>query len=293
MVEIISRIGIASRNVTTEQTDRVVTLLITTYGKLTTEDLKTALELWLEEKLTTPGGEALSPLQHFQNFSPAYVAQWLNAYGRYRLSAISEIGKILPKEEDKPKTAYEIVREEFVFRLGILNEFSRFMAADQEGRAKVLSDPLPYWKALAYMALQESGAVRVSDEFKFDAMDRAKGQIGAEVAKEATTKLERLGAVIETILVEKSDVQVTRAKAMCYDEAFRMLSRREKAEAYLAEALGMNFGLHRTEDLKRLEQEGKPEFTPQIFSAFFELAQRRGDLQVSDYVGQVKTGAGV
>lgn len=74
------------------------------YGHLTTASLGLAVTLLVKGELTEKDGKQIKPKDHYQNFSLAFLATWLESFDRYQKAAASEIRKALPAPEDaRPK----------------------------------------------------------------------------------------------------------------------------------------------------------------------------------------------
>ena len=193
--------------------------IMTSFGKLTVMDLRTAFQLWFESKLTDSRGNVLEPINHYQNFSMAYIGQWLGAYNRYKLDSITKIAKLLPPPAEPKPTNYDRVKAELEFREEVEKLFREWYHAEDRDRVMLENNHLT---AQAYMTLQDLGIYRVDDDTKRKMMQAANAQVEAMAKQDAMEKLKRFGSMVaEVILTEQSPEAVRIAKSLCCDIAFR------------------------------------------------------------------------
>lgn len=153
------------------------------YGHLTTVSLGLAVTLLVKGELTEKDGKQIKPKDHYQNFSLAFLATWLESFDRYQKAAASEIRKALPAPEDaRPKN------EVLAFWMSELKTRIAILAAYYDWQDKNGEMPVDIVAAKMFQYIEERGWFSVSREKKKEIWEAAPAKLRSVVLGDKSVK---------------------------------------------------------------------------------------------------------
>lgn len=152
--------GITEKNLTGgEQLAEMVLTIQDQYREFTLSDLSNAAALLFTEQLEREPGKPLFATDHYQNFSLAFVCQWLNSYRRFRMQAIQTAQRLLPPPIEPNPTEYDRTLAEIRFRITVREAYQTF-CTNPDSDEFALSYPE------IFALLESSGIYRMENEQK-------------------------------------------------------------------------------------------------------------------------------